>query len=235
MLSLLPLLSLLGGVAACTAPAAIAQPTAMAAAGDLAQRTWELPGSFEALALMSAATVRYTVVPAASAQSHTLVQVQAPAALMDRISISMEPPSDGLGPGPVLRIGAHGADIANRAVQIAITAPAPQSILLAGAGSLTLSGLASDTLQVQMPGAGHLTLAGRTRSLQVDANGAGTLDASQLIAASVHVRQRGAGTVAVQATGDVQVQSSGAGRTTVAGHPAQRQVELTGSGSVVFP
>ena len=90
---------------------------------------------------------------------------------------------------------------------------------LNGAGSLTVRGIATQTLRLRTIGNGTMTLTGRARDVQATINGAGGIDALALSADALRVTSVGAGTSRFTAARTADIQVSGTGGVTVDGRP----------------
>jgi len=97
------------------------------------------------------------------------------------------------------------------------------SVSLSGSGRARLVGISGGTLRLTLSGAGVVDAAGTVESLDVRMSGAGKLRAATLKAADAAIRLSGAGKVAVWATGQLEVNASGAGRVEYVGNPILRQ------------
>ncbi len=138
----------------------------------------------------------------------------------------------GWAPGPPVHNNGHHLDIS-------ITMPRTTSVALGGAGSIALdhgSGPAfganvggAGSIKVAsidaartvlaMSGAGEIVVAGRTGTLEADASGVGSIDASALLAKSGRVSMSGTGHVHARIDGPADASMSGVGHITIDGHP----------------
>lgn len=92
-------------------------------------------------------------------------------------------------------------------------------LFLNGAGSLTARGIAADALQLRTTGNGTMTLAGRARSVQASLNGGGGVDALALTVDALRIVAVGAGSSRFTAARTADLQVSGTGGISVDGRP----------------
>jgi hypothetical protein len=100
-----------------------------------------------------------------------------------------------------------------------------------GAGDVHLD-IKANEIKTQISGAGDITLKGTSQQLDATVSGAGTLKASNLEANKIKVKVSGAGDAKVNAIQGLDADVSGAGSIIYKGNPADRNVNITGAGSV---
>jgi hypothetical protein len=125
---------------------------------------------------------------------------------------------------------------------------------VSGSGSIDASGATSDQVTLEVPGSGEIKLAaitaksvkisvqgsGRVRAggtvehVDGSIDGSGEIEAGDLKAQSLDVDISGSGNLNGFAAKAASVQLSGSGDVTIAGNPAQRHSERTGSGDITF-
>ena len=105
------------------------------------------------------------------------------------------------------------------------------SIQSSGAGDARLD-LKANQISTEVSGAGNLHLSGSTNLLQAKISGAGELKAYNLVADSVTVKVSGSGTAKVNAAKSIKAEVSGAGNVIYKGEPVNRNVDISGAGSV---
>jgi hypothetical protein len=126
------------------------------------------------------------------------------------------------------------------------------SILLDGAGSLTMSGRyrnldarlggvgsftldnkdVADRIDLRMGGAGRMTVTGQAKLLHGRMSGVGSLDAADLHADSVDLDMSGMGSANVFASTSANLSLSGLGSATVFGNPVNHKATTSGLGKV---
>jgi hypothetical protein len=100
-----------------------------------------------------------------------------------------------------------------------------------GVGNINLD-VAAKEIKTSVSGAGNITLKGSTQLLDVDLSGAGNLKASDLEANKVVAKVSGAGDAKVNAIQSLTADVSGAGSIIYKGNPIDRNVNISGVGSV---
>lgn len=100
-----------------------------------------------------------------------------------------------------------------------------------GAGDLHLD-LKANEIKTSISGAGDVTLKGSAQMLNAGVSGAGDLKASNLEADKAKIRVSGAGSAKVNAKQSLDAEVSGAGDIIYKGNPAERNVNISGAGSV---
>jgi hypothetical protein len=93
-------------------------------------------------------------------------------------------------------------------------------ISLAGSGHISAANVETDNLVADIIGSGRISLAGKTKALRANIQGAGDLDAAGLTAGEAQLISETAGTVVLHALRSAQVRASGLGDVTVTGKPA---------------
>jgi hypothetical protein len=105
-------------------------------------------------------------------------------------------------------------------------------VSLGGLGSMNMHGLNAELIELNLEGAGYVTLEGRAKTLRANMEGLGGLDAKQFMAESVIVDLSGLGSATVNAHLNANLNLSGLGSVTVYGKPLNRKVSVDGLGKV---
>ncbi len=105
------------------------------------------------------------------------------------------------------------------------------NIITNGAGDIHLDVKATE-IKTDISGAGDVTLKGTTQLLDATISGAGDLKASNLEATKIKAKVSGAGDAKVNAIQSIDADVSGAGSIIYKGNPTDRNVNITGAGSV---
>jgi hypothetical protein len=105
------------------------------------------------------------------------------------------------------------------------------SIQSSGAGDLNLD-LKANELKADVSGAGDVTLKGTAQTLTANVSGAGELKASNLESDKAKIRVSGAGSAKINTKQSLDAEVSGAGDIIYKGNPAERNVNISGAGSV---
>jgi hypothetical protein len=112
-----------------------------------------------------------------------------------------------------------------------ISAATLDEIELAGAGSIEVNDLNTETWQVAVPGAGSIIVSGRTTEQTVEMRGAGSYNAENLESREATIRSYGAGSAVVRVSDKLDVLIEGLGNVQYIGSPAVTQ-EIDGLGVV---
>lgn len=105
------------------------------------------------------------------------------------------------------------------------------TVRLSGAGHVTLKSLVADRLESELTGAGRLAIAGKVEEQGVTLSGAGRYAAENLESQRAEVMMSGAGSATVWAVRDLDVILSGVGVVEYYGNPETRQ-NAAGLGSI---
>ncbi len=106
---------------------------------------------------------------------------------------------------------------------------------LQGAGDMVLSGLEQPDLKIELQGSGTVEGVGRVGNLEISVKGAGSVDASYLLAEHGVLRISGTGNISAAIQSDVCAEISGIGDIAVYGNPRGRRTQrLTGMGSIRY-
>lgn len=116
-------------------------------------------------------------------------------------------------------------------VTLRISVPDLQGLTSSGAGAAEVSGVKNEKFEIDANGAPTIRVAGETKHLIIDANGAGNIDTHKLRAARVEVDSKGVSTVEVYASEQLDVTVSGPSHVIYHGNPVVHQT-VNGPGSV---
>jgi hypothetical protein len=103
---------------------------------------------------------------------------------------------------------------------------------LGGVGSMNLWISENDEADLDLSGAGYITLGGRSKLLKANLGGVGSLNAQQFQAESVNVDLSGLGNATVTAKVNATLNLNGLGSVIVYGKPLNRDVSVDGLGKV---
>ena len=117
-------------------------------------------------------------------------------------------------------------------IRFTVTVKDLKSVKLSGAGDIDLRQIDTNTLTVQIPGAGNVTAAGETDQLNVSIDGAGSYDSPNLMSNSAVLDIAGFGSIIVAVRNTLNATISGAGSIGYIGDPVVTQ-KVTGFG-VIF-
>lgn len=106
--------------------------------------------------------------------------------------------------------------------------------MLYGSGDLHLNNPNSQRVVLEMVGSGTMTATGSSVRLDATVNGSGDLDAEHLAADKVVVLLKGSGSANLFARRQADLTLHGSGDIQVHGAPAQRNVDRSGSGDIIW-
>ena len=92
--------------------------------------------------------------------------------------------------------------------------------ILSGAGTLSVDRVDTDLLTLVIAGTGTTRLAGRTRTLRANVQGAGTITAPSLTAQDTTLASAGTANITLATTRAARIDASGSGTITISGTPA---------------
>ncbi|RKQ70744.1 putative autotransporter adhesin-like protein [Litorimonas taeanensis] len=107
----------------------------------------------------------------------------------------------------------------NHGIDVTITMPSLNGLEIAGIGSGNIYGIDSDAFSLDVSGIGGIQLDGSCRTLDVDFDGMGDVDAKNLKCETVDIDVSGMGAASVYASESVDADMSGMGSIDVYGNP----------------
>jgi Putative auto-transporter adhesin, head GIN domain len=117
-------------------------------------------------------------------------------------------------------------------VRVTVTVPSIEAASISGSGSITLTGVNAESLTLNLPGSGDITVSGATRQATISLRGSGNIQCGGLEAQTVDVSLDGSGDVTVNASQHLGVTIRGSGSIHYRGNPAEVNQSVSGSGSV---
>jgi hypothetical protein len=118
---------------------------------------------------------------------------------------------------------------------IAVTAPALDDFDLESAQDLTINSIHTDTLTIEVAGAGDVHASGSARNAKVTVEGLGNVNLDGMTLTDSTIEIDGLGHVTAGPTGDVSVEINGAGAVNLTKRPAHLDKEINGAGTVDQP
>ena len=115
--------------------------------------------------------------------------------------------------------------------EITITVPSLKSFAIDGAGDASIKGIAGDSFQASIDGAGAINLSGSATNAVLSIDGAGNIEAFDLKADDVTASIDGAGNIEVSANETLNASLDGAGGIRYRGNPTVTK-KVSGVGSV---
>ena len=131
----------------------------------------------------------------------------------------------------VLHIENTKAYSVNEPVTFRIAVPNLESILVDGAGKIQITGVNNDKIQISSNGAAVINVAGTTKMVGVDTNGAAKIDTHNLRSAHAIVDSKGASKVDLGVCDKLDVNVSGVSHVTYRGDPVVNKT-IHGPGKV---
>ncbi len=119
----------------------------------------------------------------------------------------------------------------SRPVVVTVATPSIRRVDVSGSGTVTVTGVEADTLEVSVSGSGNVLTDGRAGSLRVAVSGSGNVDTLQMKTSDATVNVSGSGNVSVWAVATLRADVSGSGNVSYLGDP-EVVANVSGSGSV---
>jgi putative autotransporter adhesin-like protein len=116
-------------------------------------------------------------------------------------------------------------------IKIRISVPNIDGLTAQGAGTIEITGLNNNKFEIDADGAPTIRVTGETKTLDIEANGAGKIDTHKLRAAKAIVKSNGVSNVELFASQELDVTVSGPSRVTYEGDPKVNKT-VNGPGSV---
>lgn len=117
--------------------------------------------------------------------------------------------------------------------RVVVTVPELSSFRGEGAGLVKLNNVRGERFDLNYRGAGSLQMNGQVRTLRIQAQGVGEVDARHLVAQDADVSFEGIGSVDVHARNRLNASVQGMGSLTYHGNPRTVNKAVSGIGSVV--
>jgi hypothetical protein len=136
--------------------------------------------------------------------------------------------------GAQLHIFAERSYRTEKPIRVILSLPALARLSASGSNSVALTGVAGPALALSMSGSNSVSIAGRIGALSANLSGADVLEADTLEADKASVRVTGSGSAVLRVNTALKAEIDGSGSIEVHGHPAQRQVEVNGSGLIDY-
>ena len=117
-------------------------------------------------------------------------------------------------------------------IKVRVSAPDIERLQVSGASKLSLANVKNDSLNVYASGASKINVVGETKNLEIELSGASKIEAESLKAENVNVDASGASCAAVNVSGDLKADLSGASKVTYTGNPRNLEKSTSGASSV---
>lgn len=132
----------------------------------------------------------------------------------------------------VLHIKSKQSFSTRKPITLKISAPSLEGISASGAGRIDITGLKNEKFGMDVNGAPTVKVSGETKTLNLEANGAATIDTHKLRADTAKVESNGASKVEVYAVNELELDVNGPSRVTYHGDPHVKK-SVSGPGTVV--
>lgn len=117
-------------------------------------------------------------------------------------------------------------------ILVRIGAPNIENLQVSGASKISVTNLNTAVLKIDASGASKIKIDGETRNLDVELSGASKLDAENLKAENANINGSGASNAAINVTGNLRADLSGASKVTYVGNPRNLEKSTSGASSV---
>lgn len=118
--------------------------------------------------------------------------------------------------------------------EVTVMLPHIAGLRIKGAGQVTYHGFTQDEINLDVSGSGNVSLEGAVDCLEAEISGSGEVSAEGLSARKARLRASGSGDIHATVTEAVLARVSGSGKIRIAGNPADRDTDVTGSGKIKF-
>lgn len=152
------------------------------------------------------------------------VEVEADDNLLSRIKTEVS--------GSKLKIYTEDRISTKNEMRVRVSMPELTAMDLSGASHGTVSGVNSDSLELDASGASKIIIDGKARTLRAEASGASTLNAENLSVEDADVEASGASNITVNASNDLKADASGASSVVYTGEPKNVKGNSSGASSV---
>jgi hypothetical protein len=117
-------------------------------------------------------------------------------------------------------------------ILVLVTTTDLDDLEVSGAANVNVSGLSGEDLSLDASGASHIKVAGETSNMKIDVSGASKIDADDLATVDANVDASGAANVAVNVSGTLTADLSGASKVTYSGSPTSVEKKTSGAARV---
>jgi hypothetical protein len=117
--------------------------------------------------------------------------------------------------------------------RVLVTMKSLDGLRLNGSGSINVSDLNGDSLQITLPGSGNITVQGTANSVNITLSGSGIVNCAELKAKSATAKISGSGNIDVYASSSLDARVSGSGVIKYSGNPVNVTKSVSGSGTIL--
>lgn len=134
--------------------------------------------------------------------------------------------------GDTLKIFTEDSISTKTKINVRVSMPEIENFEVSGASSGSIANVKADDLELKASGASKIKIEGRAKDLNADLSGASSLDAFDLKTENAKVEASGASKANVSATGDLDVDASGASQINYQGEPRNLTQNSSGASSI---
>jgi hypothetical protein len=134
--------------------------------------------------------------------------------------------------GSTLKISTNNSINSKNKIKIKISLPELTDLDVSGASTANISGVKTDSLELDASGASRIKVDGEVKSLDATASGASGIDAENLKTENAKADASGASHVTVSPTGELDAEASGASTVTYTGEPKNIKQNASGASTI---
>src|SRR5262245_21221051 len=134
--------------------------------------------------------------------------------------------------GQLLRIFSDQSFSTRLKMQVHVATANVEKVHQQGSGSVALSQVANESLELNLSGSGSIAVTGHTKVATVSVSGSGLVAAESLEAEDVDVTVTGSGAAQVRASSHLVAVATGSGEIRYSGNPRSVRPTISGSGSI---
>lgn len=134
--------------------------------------------------------------------------------------------------GDTLKIFTEDSISTKNPINIKISMPEIENFEVSGASNGSIANVKADNLELKASGASKIKIEGSAKDLSADLSGASSLDGFNLKTENARVEASGASKANVSATGDLDVDASGASQINYQGEPRNIKQNSSGASSI---
>lgn len=134
--------------------------------------------------------------------------------------------------GNTLKISTRDSITSKNKIKVKISLPELTDLDLSGASTANVSGVKTDSLELNASGASRIKIEGEVKSVDATASGASGIDAENLKTENAKANASGASHVTVSPTGDLNAEASGASTVTYTAEPKSIKQNASGASTI---
>jgi hypothetical protein len=134
--------------------------------------------------------------------------------------------------GDILKISTKDRINSKNKIKIKISLPELTDLEISGASTANVSGVKTDSLELNASGASRIKIDGEVKSVDAEASGASGIDAENLRTENAKANASGASHVTVSPTGELDAEASGASSVTYTNEPKSIKQNASGASTI---